>query len=254
MQPYPDYPSDSTSTSPTTAGETGIRHLPRQLIHLKNSLSGHLSGGAHPLNNTVEGIDVSNNNGLINWEQWRGHISFAEIKATEGLTFDDPTFAENWRHAFRLGIPRFAYHYAHPEEDPAKQAAFFTRVVRTEGMRSADHFVLDLEDNGGNSPMEVSFWAYVFCREINRLNPGKRILVQSFPSFIEAGHCAKLGPWHLWVMDWNVPKPVMPMGPWKNWAFWQYVQGTQGRLDRDRFHGTPLELETFVRSTGPEGP
>jgi len=202
----------------------------------------------------VEGIDVSDNNGLINWERWRGHILFAEIKATEGLTFDDPTFAENWSHALGLDLVRFAYHYGHPDEDPAKQAAFFTRTVRAQGMRDVDHFVLDLEVSRGKTPMEVSFWAYVFCREVNRLNPGKRVMVQTFPSFADAGFCAKLGAWHLWVMDWNVPEPSMPVGPWKNWALWQYAEGSGGGLDRDRFNGTPALLHRFVRSTGPEGP
>jgi lysozyme len=255
MQPYPDYPSDSTSTFPTIPEtETETHHLLHHLLHPKNNPSVHLSGGGHPLNSTLEGIDVSNNNGLINWEQWRGHIDFAEIKATEGLTFDDPVFAENWRHALGLGVVRFAYHFGHPEEDPTRQAAFFTRTVHAQGMRDTDHFVLDLETTGGKSAIEISFWAYVFCREMNRLNPGKRIIVQTFPAFAEEGNCAKLGPWHLWIMDWNVPRPVMPIGPWDNWAFWQYTPGLGMTLDRDRFHGDVQDLHRFVTTTGPEGP
>jgi hypothetical protein len=60
-----------------------------------------------------EGIDVSNNNGRIDWDAVAGAgITFAIAKITEGTWFRDGYFAENWAEMKRLGIYRGAYHFA----------------------------------------------------------------------------------------------------------------------------------------------
>lgn len=199
----------------------------------------------------IEGIDVSNNNGAFNWPAWRGHIGFAEVKATQSVNFRDPLFSVNWAAAAKLGVYRFAYHYGIPSVDPAEQAQCFTNYVREHGLSKHDQFVLDLETNSGMRPVDVSFWGHVFCTEMNRLNPGHRILVQVTPAFAEAGNCAKLGPWHLWLMSWDVPRPVMPVGPWHDWALWQYAEGSGKGPDRDRFNGSEETLSRFCETTGP---
>jgi len=204
--------------------------------------------------NRAAGIDVSNNNGVVNWAEYRGKIQFAEIKATEGLSFDDGFFGSNWINARELGLFRFAYHFGHPGKDPAKQAAFFTSRVRNMGLLEHDNFVLDLEVNDGLPAEHVSFWGHVFCTEMNRLNPGHRIIVQTFPSFANEGNCASLGAWHLWVMDWLVPHPVMPVGPWRSWALWQYAEGRNGSPDLDVLNGDVEALRHFCRTTGKTGP
>jgi lysozyme len=198
-----------------------------------------------------EGIDVSSNNGVVSWQQWRNAIEFTEVKATEGTVFKDPAFASNWHSADELNLHRFAYHYGHPAQSPSDQAEFFTDTVREEGLFKGDNFVLDLEANDGMSASDVSFWGYVFCQEMNRLNPGHRIVVQTYPDFASMGYCAKLGAWHLWIMEWDVPRPSMPVGPWKDYALWQWASG---KVDRDRFNGTLAQLQTFCETTGPKGP
>lgn len=197
---------------------------------------------------TVRGIDVS---GYIpDWPQWG--LQFGMCKATEGAPgeawdFDEPAFDANWAGMKRAGIRRFAYHYAHPSADPAAQAAFLTRVVRAAGLEKGDNFVLDLESADGLPPIRVSFWAYVFCSEINRLNPGHRVLVYTYPWFAEQGYCAKLGNWALWIANYNVPRPAVPL-PWRRWQFWQYTGGLD--TDHDVFSGTEAELLAWTASSG----
>jgi GH25 family lysozyme M1 (1,4-beta-N-acetylmuramidase) len=195
--------------------------------------------------NAPEGIDVSDNNGPhFDWESWKGHIEFAMCKATEGDTFLDPVFPENWKGMHQIGVRRFAYHFARPaESDPHVQALMFTKVVRAQGLEKGDHFVLDLEDSGGLHPLQVSFWAYVFRQEMFRLNPGHRCLVYTFRDFAEQGYCAKLGNSELWIAQFDTPQPTMPVGPWKRAAFWQ---DTGTGLDRDVFMlGDVKALESF---------
>ncbi|MGD9657375.1 MAG: GH25 family lysozyme, partial [Methylocystis sp.] len=62
----------------------------------------------------VHGIDVSKNQGNIDWEQVRdAGVSFAIIKATEGGDRTDSKFAYNWAAAKAAGVPRGAYHFVY---------------------------------------------------------------------------------------------------------------------------------------------
>lgn len=196
------------------------------------------------------GIDVSNHNGLFDWAAWRGHIKFASAKATEGLNFQDAQFARNWEWMKKLKLYRFAYHYGHPDLNPVQQAEYLVRFVKLQGLEAGDNFVLDLEETGGLNPVDVSFWAWVFCTTINKIAPGHRILVYCDPSFAEEGNCAKLGGWGLWIANYGVPAPHVPP-PWRYWRFWQ----TDGvTLDHDVFQGTEDELETYCTSAGKSSP
>lgn len=191
-----------------------------------------------------KGIDVSNNNGPFNWESWHGHIQFAMAKATQGLTFRDSEFHHNWNGIRNIGAYRFAYHYGAPLDDPVKQAEFFVSVVAENGIQSDDNFVLDFEENAGLSPVDASFWAWTFCHHVNKLVAGHRTLVYTYPSFAEAGYCAKLGGHPLWIANYAVPRPTVPP-PWHAWTFWQY---SGSPLDLDEFNGSQEELDKFCRN------
>ncbi len=78
----------------------------------------------------VKGIDVSHHQGEIDWQALRASgIRFAYIKATEGASFRDPRFAENWRRSREAGILRGAYHFFSLCKSGAEQAANFIAVT-----------------------------------------------------------------------------------------------------------------------------
>ena len=192
-----------------------------------------------------QGIDISDNNGPnFDWEAWRHHIQFAMVKCTEGLTYTDPTFAHNWSGMNKIDVYRFAYHYGHPEEDPSHQAHFFLNTLEKHGISKADNFVLDLEDDGGLSPLQVSFWAWTFSHEVNRLRPGHRTLTYTYPAFADPGNLSMNGSHPLWIANYDVPEPHVPP-PWKRWAFWQ--KSGKG-VDLDEFNGSDRELAHFCRN------
>jgi hypothetical protein len=67
----------------------------------------------------LSGIDVSSYQGTIDFNSLRAAgLSFVMSKATEGLTYSDPTFAYNFAGTASIGLVRGAYHFAHPSEDP----------------------------------------------------------------------------------------------------------------------------------------
>ena len=196
----------------------------------------------------VQGIDISQWQGAaFDWSAWRGKIGFAMAKAVEGDNFTDPDFGTNWGSMWALQpdhrLPRFAYSFFHPSQDPIVQAAHLVATVRGHGLLPGDNFVCDLEVNDGLPPAMVARRAAAFCHEVNSLAPGHRVLVYTSPSFAEAGNCAGLNAWRLWLADYGVPAPTAP-APWDRATLWQY---TDSPVDGDRFMGPEDELLAFTR-------
>ena len=191
---------------------------------------------------TVNGLDVS---GYV--PIWRGQ-GFGMVKATEAFDYQNPAFKANWDGMYEHNVQsRFAYHYAHPDLDPSKQAAYFVAFVKAHGLLQHDHFVLDLEQPFGRTPAQVSFWAHVFCEEVQRLAPGHRVLVYTNPWFAEQGYCASLGNRYLWIANYDAETPEVPP-PWKTWTFWQLCGGSL--VDHDWFNGSASQLAEFTSHAG----
>ncbi|KAG8899537.1 hypothetical protein FRB99_006581 [Tulasnella sp. 403] len=72
-----------------------------------------------------EGVDVSASNPEhIDWKAL--HIQFAYIKATEGTTYRNPKFSSQYTEAYKAGLIRGAYHFAHPDgKSGEEQARYF---------------------------------------------------------------------------------------------------------------------------------
>lgn len=75
------------------------------------------------------------------WAGLRGGI----VKASEGLTFHDPTFTGNWGVLHTAVAHRGAYHFFHPSLSPSEQAAFFLDIVRSQGLNDGDIVAADIE-------------------------------------------------------------------------------------------------------------
>ena len=81
---------------------------------------------------TVPGIDVSYWDSGIDWPKVRATGQrFVFAKATEGDSYADPTFDDNWRGAKTAGLLRGAYHFFRSNLDPKKQANKFIDYVKS---------------------------------------------------------------------------------------------------------------------------
>ena len=195
----------------------------------------------------VQGIDVSNWQGALDWPAWRGKIGFAMAKATEGDAITDAEFGRNWggMWAFQADhrLPRFAYAFFHPALDPVVQAAHLVATVKGHGLLPGDNFVLDVEVNDGLPPAVVAARARECLQHVNELAPGHRVLVYTFPAFAQAGNCEGLESWYLWLADYGVAAPTAP-APWSRTTLWQY---SDQPIDGDRFMGDEAHLLAFTR-------
>ena len=84
-------------------------------------------GEATPAAASVPGIDVSAHQGNVDWQaHWNNGVRFTYIKATEGLTYTSPYFAQQYNGSYAVGMIRGAYHFALPDKSSgAEQANYF---------------------------------------------------------------------------------------------------------------------------------
>ncbi|MGE5250617.1 MAG: GH25 family lysozyme [Bacteroidota bacterium] len=220
---------------------------------------------------TVAGIDVSYWDSGVDWPKVRATGQrFVFIKASEGQTYTDPTFDDNWLGARAAGLLRGAYHFFRCNLDPEKQAGRFISTVQAMKDNGELPPVLDLETNDGqiNSKVisRVKAWLDLVEAEF-----GRKPILYSGPYFLQ-DHFSELGggppawakDYPLWLAQYPyqyVPgmQPLMPRG-WFSWAFWQYsdkgqVNGINAKVDLDVYNGTLQELYTFAGANLPdEGP
>jgi lysozyme len=216
---------------------------------------------------TLPGIDVSAWQGNINWAKVAGAgTRFAILKATEGASWNDPTYAANVAGAATNGITVGAYHFADPSSAPG------------DAVSEADHFVsiaknspgdivpaLDIEHKGNLSTAGLVAWVKTWLAEVaSKL--GVKPMLYASPGFWkysmgDTTWFADNGYQILWVAHWGVTSPDVPANDWggNGWTFWQWtdcrhVAGISGCVDGDKFNGTNLiEAEIAKLVVTPNG-
>jgi lysozyme len=202
---------------------------------------------------TVEGIDVSGENGLFDWGPHAGRIGFTAIRATSWVTAStfnqDLQVEDNGAATWDLRIPRIWYHETRPGAGGARVQAREVIEVLGGHLCHGDMLAAAMEESDGDPPAFVAQWHHAFLSALNEHAPGHRVLAYCDPYWASLGNTAGLDAWHLWLADWDVTWPRVPQ-PWRRWAFWQYTStgGPGGApLDRDLWHGTVGELRAFAR-------
>jgi GH25 family lysozyme M1 (1,4-beta-N-acetylmuramidase) len=198
---------------------------------------------AAPLN----GIDVSNHQGNVNWASIRSAgITFAFAKATEGTGFIDAFINQNIAGMKRNGIIPGAYHFGHPGSDPTTQANLFTNVVRNANGGTFSgllQLVLDLEVTDGRTPAQVWAWTQTFVARVKAVTGRPCIIYTGFFFWRDSvGNPNNNLNCPLWLAAYvSNPNNFVPQA-WSGvgWAFWQYtasgsVPGVSGNVDRDQF-------------------
>lgn len=175
--------------------------------------------------------DVSNYQGAVDWSAVirSGRVG-GICKATEGLTYVDPTFVANWDRLGQLNAVRGAYHFARPDAAvPESQADKFLKVVST--TKPTDILVLDIEVGNG----DLSNWALTFLNRVQAAT-GIKPWLYSYAPFIRA-HLQKsdLAQFPLWLAAYQSTPPMTPQ-PWLSWQLWQHtdkasIPGIRGTCD-----------------------
>jgi GH25 family lysozyme M1 (1,4-beta-N-acetylmuramidase) len=215
----------------------------------------------------TEGIDVSHWQNTIDWPQVAAAGKrFAFMKASEGTTLADSTYATNRAQAKAVGLYVGAYHFARPDRTPGDAVAEADYFLAMSQLEAGDLVpVLDLEDAGGLAPVELQEWVKAYLGRIYE-RTGAHGMIYASPTFWrnamgDSTWFAANGYGMIWVAHWTTALgPTVPAQNWggNGWTFWQYtssgsVPGISGRVDLDRFNGldlTPLVLTSGVIEQG----
>jgi GH25 family lysozyme M1 (1,4-beta-N-acetylmuramidase) len=196
---------------------------------------------------TVEGVDVSEFQGNIDWGQVRASgRAFAFIRVADGHYFD-PYFDQNWSGSAQAGVLRGAYQFFRPGQDGASQADFFLQHAPVGDGDLPP--VLDVEVTDGQSSGTIVARIGDWVQRIHDAT-GRTPIIYTAPGFWNGiGGASSFGA-DLWVAHWFTACPSMPYS-WGGWSFWQYsdnggVPGIGGAVDLDRFNGSLQDLQQLV--------
>jgi lysozyme len=226
---------------------------------------------------TVEGIDVFQGTGAIDWTLVKGSgRQFAFIKTTQGDYNLQSTFAQSWSQSRAAGVLRSPYHFFDPTIDGVAQARWFLAALDSAGGLQDDDLppMLDIEcpvsgdqtratsagpscEHAGDSgwaPGPVLAQRIFDWLDAVEAAVGRKAILYSYSSwFGNVGFAdPKLAAYPLFVATYGACASVP--APWLHATFWQYsdkaaVPGLQGQADLDRFLGDPSELARFIAAS-----
>jgi lysozyme len=201
---------------------------------------------------TVEGVDVSEFQGSINWTSVHNSgRDFAITRVSDGTGHLDPTFATNWAGIKAAGMVRGVYQFFEGTESGTAQADLLIQKVGTLG---ADDLppVADVEVLDGASGSQLVSNLAAWVAEI-KAKTGRTPIIYTAPGFWNGlPSTGQFSGEVLWVANWQVSCPDTPT-PWTAWKFWQYDDGTttpnvpgiSGQVDKDKFNGSLAQLQAI---------
>ncbi|MEU4338473.1 GH25 family lysozyme [Micromonospora lupini] len=218
---------------------------------------------AIPAGYTVRGIDVSShdhNLGPISWPAVAASgVKFAYVKATEGRTYLNPYFAEDYAAAKDAGLLVGAYHFARPDKrDPINEANFFVDSAKFTKDGQTLVPMVDIEwpywsgapTCYGLTPTEMSNWIRSFTDQV-KARIGRPVMIYTNTNYWNpcTGKNASFGANPLDIAGYTTARPPLPAG-WTAEAIWQYAAGNPsqpGNYSQNVFNGTYAAL---TRLTG----
>lgn len=201
---------------------------------------------------SIHGIDVSSYQGKIDWQKVKNmeeddvHISFAYIKATEGILQVDPYFQRNWREAAKQGLVCGAYHYFRPKLNSKLQAYFFLQTVNIE--KGDLPMVVDIERLDGVTPAKMREELQSFLSEIEA-RTGSKPIIYSGLKFYEDNLQGHFDSYSLWIAHYYHPE--LDTSKTTSWKFWQHsdkakVNGINHVVDFDVFSGDSVAFKKML--------
>jgi lysozyme len=205
-----------------------------------------------PKRYSVHGIDVSSYQGKIDWKKVKSmredsvKVTFAFIKATEGVSSVDAYFQRNWREAPKAGIVCGAYHYFIPRKSGLWQARFFLQTVKFEEGDLPP--VVDVEDLSSQSPEKMRKELREFIEHIEKKTKVKPIIYSGltfYKSYLK-GH---FDDYPLWIAHYY--QAELKAGADTKWFFWQHsdkarINGIGHVVDFNAFKGDSLSFQQML--------
>jgi GH25 family lysozyme M1 (1,4-beta-N-acetylmuramidase) len=194
----------------------------------------------------LNGIDVSQFQGTIDWKKLKADGVFVMIRANEGTPNSshvlniDTNFVTNLTQARELGIPHGIYHFSYPQYNTAvAEANFFCDLIQKNGGLQKDEILaLDYEEVKNVS------WAAVWLQTVEGIFGGYKPLIYMDLNFDQSENWLEVikGGFGLWLAEYNGSKsfvvaPQWPVVAIRQWTDAEKIAGINGLVDGDVFNG-----------------
>jgi GH25 family lysozyme M1 (1,4-beta-N-acetylmuramidase) len=202
------------------------------------------------------GHDVSNWQGDVNWDKAVADgARFVYVKATEGMGYINPKFAQQYNGSYAVGLIRGAYHFARPDvSSGAEQARYF---VEHGGGWSADGKTLpgalDIEYNPygddcyGLDAAGMVSWITDFSHTYNSLTGRSPVIYTSTKWWKKctADSLAFGATNPLWIARYAAEIGPLPAG-WSTHTIWQWADKGTLPGDQNYFNGAADRLSKLA--------
>lgn len=192
-------------------------------------------------------IDISSNNGDIDFQKVAGNVSEIFIRSSLGFGDIDKRLFHNAILASSAGIPVSYYHFAYPHdkvssvsEDAIKQANYFCDTISH--LPAYISLAVDLENFTTTTDTKLSkndygLWLKSFLDTVES-RTAKKCIIYTYASYLNQ-HLSTdhaFGEYPLWIANYgNAESPSLPIG-WNKYFAWQYseigtIPGISGHVD-----------------------
>ena len=228
-----------------------------------------LAAAAAPAGYPITGIDVSSHQGNVDWTKVAATgTDFVYVKATEGGTYVNPYFAQQYGGAKAKGLYVGAYSFARPDGDPLTAAAAFWNNARYAKDGKTLPLMVDIEwpyTSGGSyvapypcygkTPAQMVAWLKSFVGDLESRS-GRKTMIYTATSWWNqcTGSSTAFSDQYLFIARYSSTAGTMPAG-WPGWTLWQYSSDESVLPgDQDVFFGTQAQLQQLANGTLPAPP
>ncbi|MGH7240841.1 MAG: GH25 family lysozyme [Candidatus Saccharimonadales bacterium] len=195
---------------------------------------------------TFTGVDISQWQGNVNFDQLATAVSFVLYKGTgwnsaAGALQADPEFLRNHAQARSHNMHRGIYHYGGGTDAVAEANYFYQQCLTN--LLPLEVVILDAEYGNATNPA----WCLTFLQHLESLIGFKPMIYMSQNLMLTKDWTAVAqGNYGLWLADWDGdPNLVVQMKYWSFCAMQQYkdngvIAGIAGAVDVDAFFGANM--------------
>jgi GH25 family lysozyme M1 (1,4-beta-N-acetylmuramidase) len=217
----------------------------------------------------AEGPDMSEWQGVINWDVMAPQIDFALIRYGRGNKYIDAQLRANYKGAKDHKVPILSYWYGKPEANALTHAQTYAALLKDYPVDCLPEH--DFEENGGLNQVALDGWYQKYIKNFSELTSlayeeqGLYTSAGFWNGNLPGGKYPGMTGWaknlKLHVANWTTAsEPLLP-NEWskpntpQTWLFWQFTSsydakkyGCQSvRLDFNRFHGTKAQMYAFFK-------
>ena len=205
----------------------------------------------------AQGMDVSSGQGSVDWRAaYNNGARFAYVKATEGTSYLNPSFSQQYNGSYNIGMIRGAYHFAHPDNSSGTAQADYFRAHG--GGWSADGKTLppalSLQNNPsgaqcyGLSAAGMVSWIKAFSDEMYVKTAKYPMITTSFAwwNACTANSSAFAATNPFWLDSYtSSPPSSIPAGT-ATWTIWQSASSGILPGGQDQFNGSWARLQALA--------